>query len=102
MVFYHDLSPEDQKKWIAQLTHTSAAVFSGKSTYEPWHSIPCTFIFCEDDKAIPLGLQQGMATAMGDITTFSIAASHSPFLSAPEKVVEGIELAAKVGLEKSQ
>lgn len=65
--------------------------------------MPCTYIFCEDDKAIPLPVQQGIAASMGsNITTFSIAASHSPFLSTPDKVVEGIELAAKVGLEKSQ
>ncbi|TGO07296.1 hypothetical protein BTUL_0295g00060 [Botrytis tulipae] len=102
-IFYHDLSSEDQQKWIAQLSHISSAVFSGKSTHEPWNHMPCTYIFCEDDKAIPLSVQQGIAASMGsNITTFSIAASHSPFLSAPDKLVEGIELAAKLGLEKSQ
>jgi hypothetical protein len=102
-IFYHDLSPADQQNWIAQLSHTSSAVFSGKSTYEPWHHMPCMFIYCDEDKAIPLPVQQGIASSMGSgITTFSIAASHSPFLSTPEKLVEGIELASKVGLEKSQ
>lgn len=101
-IFYHDLSAADQQKWIAQLAHTSSAVFSGKSTYEPWHHMPCMYIYCEKDKAIPLPVQQGIARSMGsDITTFNIAASHSPFLSMPENLVEGIELAAKVGLEKS-
>ncbi|RDW56690.1 hypothetical protein BP6252_14042 [Coleophoma cylindrospora] len=101
-IFYHDLTAADQQKWIAQLSHTASAVFSGKSTYEPWHYMPCMYIFCEEDKAIPLPVQQGIAGSMGsDITTFTIAASHSPFLSTPAKLVEGIELAAKVGLEKS-
>ncbi|KAH7383492.1 Alpha/beta hydrolase fold-1 [Cadophora sp. MPI-SDFR-AT-0126] len=101
-VFYHDMSPSEQQKWIAQLSHTSAAVFSGKTTHEPWHHIPCTYIYCEEDKAIPLIVQQGIAGSIGSsITTFSIKASHSPFLSVPDKLVEGIKLAAKVGLEKS-
>ncbi|CZS94156.1 related to signal peptide protein [Rhynchosporium agropyri] len=100
-VFYHDMSPSEQQKWIARLKHTSAAVFAGKSTYQPWDHMPCTYIFCEDDKAIPLTVQQGMAGSMGaGVSTFSIKASHSPFLSTPQKVVEGIELAAKAGLEK--
>ncbi|KAG4418124.1 hypothetical protein IFR04_008717 [Cadophora malorum] len=101
-VFYHDMSASEQQKWIAQLKHTSAAVFSGKSTHEPWHHIPCTYIYCEEDKAIPLIVQQGIAGSMGaGITTFSIKASHSPFLSCPEKLVEGIEVAVEAGLEKS-
>ncbi|KAH7374185.1 Alpha/beta hydrolase fold-1 [Cadophora sp. MPI-SDFR-AT-0126] len=101
-LFYHDISPSEQEKWIAQLTHTSLAPFSGKSTYEPWHHIPCTYIYCEDDKSIPLSMQQEFAKSMGEgITTFGIKASHSPFLSVPEKLVEGIEVAVKAGLEKS-
>ncbi|KAG4440609.1 hypothetical protein IFR05_003926 [Cadophora sp. M221] len=103
-VFYHDMSPSEQEKWITQLSHTSAAVFSGKSTNEPWHHMPCMYIYCGEDKAIPLIVQQGIAGSMGaDISKFSISieASHSPFLSVPDKLVEGIELAAKVGLSKS-
>src|SRR4051794_7149153 len=97
------MMPAEQQKWIAQLMHTSSAVFSGNSTYEPWHHMPCTCIFCDEDKAIPLPVQQGIASSMGsELTTFSIVASHSPFLSQPAKLVEGIELAAKVGVEKSQ
>ncbi|KAL2059928.1 hypothetical protein VTL71DRAFT_10083 [Oculimacula yallundae] len=99
--FYHDMSASEQQKWIAQLKHSSAAPFAGKSTYEPWKHMPCTYIFCEDDKALPLIVQQGIAGSMGaDISTFSIKASHSPFLSTPDKLVEGIEVAVKAGLEK--
>ncbi|KAH8589760.1 Alpha/beta hydrolase fold-1 [Bisporella sp. PMI_857] len=102
-IFYHDLSTADQQKWIAQLKHTPTAVFSGKSTYEPWNYMPCMYIFCDNDRAIPPVVQEGMASLMGsDITTFRIASSHSPFLSMPHELVEGIELAVKVGQEKFQ
>ncbi|KAH8756012.1 Alpha/beta hydrolase fold-1 [Diaporthe sp. PMI_573] len=100
--FYHDMARSEQQKWIAELSHTSAPVFDGKTDYEPWHHMPCTYIFCEDDKAITLDAQKKMAAFMGiELTTFSIKSSHSPFLSVPDKVVEGIKLATKVGLEKS-
>lgn len=102
-IFYNDMSAEEQAKWAAQLSHTSAAVFSGKSTYEPAKHMPCTYILCEEDKAIPFQLQQGIAASLGsDATTFTIEASHSPFLSTPDKLAEGIELAVSVGLEKSK
>ena len=72
------------------LTHKSSAVLSGKSTHEPWHYMACTYIFCEDDKAIPLAVQRDITEAMGsDITAIRIAASHSPFLSSPDALVKG-------------
>jgi len=102
VVFYHDLSTQEQATWISELRHTSAAAFSSPVSYEPWHELPCMYLFCENDKALPLPIQEQMAALLGDCTTFRCTASHSPFLSMPEKVVEAVELAARVGLEKSR
>jgi hypothetical protein len=30
-----------------------SAVFSGETTYEPWRDIPCSYIICEQDQALP-------------------------------------------------
>jgi methenyltetrahydromethanopterin cyclohydrolase len=50
------------------------------------------YFFCETDKAIPLPIQQQMAQMLGAaVPTFTSDASHSPFLSQPQKVVEGLE-----------
>ncbi|OLN96282.1 Methylesterase 7 [Colletotrichum chlorophyti] len=100
-VFYHDVEPELQKKAIADLKHQSAPVFSDAVTYEPWHEIDCMYFFCDEDKAIPLAVQQGMAALLGtNAITYSSKASHSPFLSKPDDVAEGLELAAKFGQER--
>ncbi|WYZ42463.1 hypothetical protein EsH8_VI_000162 [Colletotrichum jinshuiense] len=100
-IFYHDVEPETQKKAIEQLKHQSAPVFEDVVTYEPWHEIDSMFFFCDDDKAIPLAVQQGMASLLGpNAITYSSKASHSPFLSKPDEVAEGLELAAKVGQER--
>lgn len=99
-MFYNDLFVAEQKKWIATMTHMPVAVFKSKSTYEPWHGMPCMYIFCTNDNAIPMALQQGMADQMGSITTYTIHSSHSPFLSSPDDVIKGVELAARIGEER--
>ncbi|KAJ5585512.1 uncharacterized protein N7459_005312 [Penicillium hispanicum] len=101
IVFYHDLAPDAQKKWISRLTHTSRAVFEDIVPYEPWHTLPCMYIFCEDDRALPVSMQEDMAARLGDYTSYRCDSSHSPFLSVPGQVAEACQLAAKVGLERS-
>ncbi|KAF4926901.1 Methylesterase 1 [Colletotrichum viniferum] len=100
-IFYHDVEPELQAKAISLLKHQSAPVFDDVVTYEPWHEIDSMFFFCTEDKAIPLAIQEGMAQQLGpNGFTYSVKASHSPFLSVPKEVVEGLEHAAKVGQER--
>lgn len=70
--------------------------------HEPWHSLPCMYIFCEEDQAIPMFVQESMAELLGDYSQFRCESSHSPFLSMPDKLAEGCELAAKIGLEKAK
>lgn len=100
-IFYHDVDAAGQQKAIAKLQHISACVFTDEVTYEPWHDMPCMYFFCEDDQAIPLPIQQQMAGLLGqDAPTFKSVGSHSPFLSQPKEVVEGLEYAAKAGQER--
>lgn len=100
-VFYHDVDSEGQKKAIAALKHNSARIFTDEVLYEPWHDISCFYLFCEADQALPLSIQQQMAQALGpNAASFTSVGSHSPFLSQPKEVVEGLEHAARVGQEK--
>ncbi|EOD51993.1 hypothetical protein GTA08_BOTSDO12061 [Neofusicoccum parvum] len=101
VVFYHDVDADGQKSAISKLQHNSARIFTDEVTYEPWHEIPCFYFFCEADQALPFPIQQQMAAALGaDAPTFKSVGSHSPFLSQPKEVIEGLEYAAKVGQEK--
>jgi hypothetical protein len=93
--FYHDVSVEDQKKWTAELRKcpgTQPRTPVTQAAYL-WH--PVTYLLCEDDKALPLQIQQLMVDnarkAGAKIETESCSASHSPFLSMPEKVLEVME-----------
>lgn len=101
-IFYHDLEPTAQKKAIAALKHQSARVFTDTVTYEPWHDIETMYFFCDADQALPLAAQQGMAALLGpDATSIHLRGSHSPFLSQPQEVVNGLEQAVKTSLEKT-
>lgn len=101
-ICYNDLSPQDQEKWSSRVVHTSRAVFEDRVDHEPWRDLPCMYLFCEDDKAIPLAVQESMASLLGEYSQFRCSSSHSPFLSMPDKVAEACEVAAKIGQEKCE
>ncbi|KAI9931995.1 hypothetical protein ASPWEDRAFT_40178 [Aspergillus wentii DTO 134E9] len=99
-VGFHDVSPDEQEKWSDSLTHTSIGVFSGASTYEPWHSIPSAYILCEEDQALPFPIQEHMAGTLGTEWIYSLKSSHFPFLSMPDRVADILEeLADRVQLK---
>ncbi|RDL38797.1 Uncharacterized protein BP5553_03137 [Venustampulla echinocandica] len=96
--FYNDLPSNVQDYWISRLLPLAAADVTIPAIYEPWKDMPCTYVFTEQDNAIAPVVQQAMAAGMGKITTATLNASHSPFLSMPNKVVEVIQQAAKEGV----
>lgn len=92
-IAFNDLSPEDAKKWMNEMSHTAAALFVGKSEYEPWtEGVPCAYIFTTQDGALPYPLQQQMASQLGaNALTVTLEASHCPFLSVPEQLLSAVE-----------
>ncbi|KAL4733849.1 hypothetical protein BDV11DRAFT_209894 [Aspergillus similis] len=100
-VFYSDLTLDEQQKCIALLKPQPMPSFTEPELYEPWHDIPCMYLFCDKDLGIPLAAQEAFAKRLDTPVTFHIDASHSPFLSQPGKAIEGITLALKAGREQS-
>ena len=97
--FYGDLSPEDQEMWIARLRHQKFdTIMKSPVTYAAWKSVPTTYILCTKDEAIGYETQLGLVERAGKegihVKTERLEASHSPFLSMPEAVVEAIRRAA--------
>lgn len=94
---FHDIPPVDRELWTSRLTHTSIAVFSGASTFEPWHVTPTAYIICEEDRALPPPIQEQMAEMLSTKWIYRLKSSHSPYLSMPDKVADILEeLAGKV------
>ncbi|EUC40445.1 hypothetical protein COCMIDRAFT_108796 [Bipolaris oryzae ATCC 44560] len=103
IVFYHDVDDGPRRSAIERLKRQSARIFTDEVTYEPWHEILSMYFFCENDKALPLPIQQQMAQTLGqDAPTFKSVGSHSPFLSQPQEVIEGLEYAAQLGQSNKQ
>ncbi|KAJ5769124.1 hypothetical protein N7520_003683 [Penicillium odoratum] len=93
---WQDISLEKQEKWNSLALHTSRPVFSGESTYEPWRDIPCAYIVCEQDHALPPPLQELFASKMGGPeNTYRLPSSHSPFLSMPERLAQLLQQIVK-------
>lgn len=98
--FYSDLPPNEQEYWVSRLRSSPAVTQTTAITYAAYRYHPSTYLFCEDDRALPLQVQQMMVlqvneelTKEGDlvIETESCSAGHSPFLSQPNTVLGLVE-----------
>ncbi|KAI7775808.1 hypothetical protein LA080_006222 [Diaporthe eres] len=102
-VFYADVANETLvEEALAALKPEPARIFSDDNTYEPWNNgVEVGFFFTEQDQAIPLATQQSMAAQFpSGYVSYTMNSSHSPFMSMPDKVAEGVVLAATAGLAK--
>jgi len=85
-IFYNDCSPEDVAAASAQLNPQLVDSFKQPLRAVAWRNAPSTYVICDQDNAIPVFAQEHMSQHAGDVRR--ISASHSPFLSRPDEVVE--------------
>lgn len=92
-VGFNDLSPDEQAKWVKEMTHTSAVLFASPAQYEPWaHGIACSYIHTTEDGALPYAIQQQMVQQLGpDAKIAVLKAGHNPHLSIPDELAKAIE-----------
>jgi pimeloyl-ACP methyl ester carboxylesterase len=85
-IFYHDCSDDDVAFAQERLTPQSTQSFADTLEGAAWRDIPSTYILCTDDRTVPPSLQHLNAGRTG--TVLEIDASHSPFFSQPQQVVD--------------
>lgn len=85
-IFYNDLPEAAVAAASARLQPQSMASFKSPVRAAAWRAIPSTYVICERDNAIPVPAQEMLAQRAGSVRRLD--ASHSPFLSRPEAVVE--------------
>jgi len=85
--FYNDC-PDDVAAWATQQLRAMPARTMGEPVAGPavWRSVPSTYVVCEQDVAIPAPWQEVFATRADQVERWPTG--HSPFLSAPERVVD--------------
>lgn len=94
-IFYNDLHESQTKTIVSRLTHQAKPSFYTNLTYPAYQEVPVSYLFCEQDNAIPLVAQQAMAGIVGPgVISYVCSSSHSPMLSMPGKVVQIIRAAA--------
>ena len=90
--FYNDLSQPAKDHWVSELREAPAIAQLTPLTYVAYKYHPVTYLYCENDEAIPLELQKKMVVDSGlDFQTESCTAGHSPFLSQPETVLNVVK-----------
>ncbi|NBM15170.1 alpha/beta hydrolase [Streptomyces sp. GC420] len=92
-LFFGDTPRAAAEAAVARLVPQSTRSFSEPLTRAGWHTIPSTYVICEQDQAIPVARQEVLAARAGAV--HRLASDHSPFLSAPG---ECAALLAKIAL----
>ena len=85
-VLYGDCPPDVAAAAAARLSRQSVAAIATPQTTAAWHSVPSTYVICEQDRAVPPPVQEAMSARAG--TVRRVPSSHSPFLSRPDDVAE--------------
>lgn len=100
-VFYNDLPPELVRKCVASLRPFSYSCHHSPLTHATWQTIPCTYLKCTLDNAVPTFVQDMMINDIAkgvNIRTETVESSHSPFLSKPDETADAIRRAAEVAV----
>lgn len=91
-VFYNDLTPSEQQFWTSKLQHHTVIAQKTPLTKTAYTEIPVSYLYCENDQALPLSLQEAMVKQSGvKVQELRCTAGHSPFLSQPDTFVEMVE-----------
>ncbi|KPI38951.1 uncharacterized protein AB675_4500 [Cyphellophora attinorum] len=98
-IFYNDIhDKETLAELVGSLKPHSYKAFASKNTYAVYEDVKCTYVVCDEDKAIPVGAQWGMVEgarkavaekegAKGGMEAVTLeGASHTPFVSRTEEL----------------
>ncbi len=62
-IFYNDVDTATARRAVSQLGYQSYASMQQQLTETAWKAIPSTYVICEVDNAIPVAMQQLIASA---------------------------------------
>jgi pimeloyl-ACP methyl ester carboxylesterase len=96
-LFYHDIDETEREAAKAQWTPQPLAPFGTplRLTPERFGSVRRGYIVCTEDRAIVADLQHDMIEKSGVEAVKYLPASHSPFLSMPDRLAETLDSFAR-------
>jgi pimeloyl-ACP methyl ester carboxylesterase len=84
--FYNDCDPQTAARAVAQLDPHTMASLTEVPIAVAWRERPSTYVVCTEDLAVHPDLQRAMARRCTSVVEWPT--SHSPFLSAPDRVAD--------------
>jgi len=84
--FYHDCPAADAHAAVARLRAWPLGSGTTTPTAHGWKTRPATYAVCDDDRAVPVEMQDVMAARAARVVRWP--SSHSPFYSRPADVAE--------------
>jgi len=90
--FYADCSEEDSDFALSRLVPQVLAPLSAPVTVtgDNWGGVPRYYIECTQDRIVSIDCQRMMQAVLPCRDVMSLDTSHSPFLSAPEQLLESL------------
>ena len=91
-IFYHDCADADIADAKARLRPQALAALMTKVHITPgrFGRIPRVYVECTDDRALSIAMQRDMIAKSPPVDVRSLPASHSPFLSMPDKLADAL------------
>ena len=93
--FYNDLPSAERQRWIAELQRSPRESNYTPISYAAYLHHPVTYLFCENDRGLPLEVQKMMVEKVKSqgvrVVEETCSAGHSPYLSMPDRVLEVVQ-----------
>lgn len=95
--YYHEISRDDAEPALALLEPMASSAFQTETSYTGWkdYGIPCTYIKCSKDVAVPDELCEMYIKRLRDanveVDVETLDAGHSAHFTDPSLVVGAIE-----------
>lgn len=95
-MFYHDLPRAEQEQWAGEMLKSPASTQVAPITYAAYKFHPVSYLYCTLDQALRYAVQKRTVGTISEryrisFCTDVLQASHSPFLSMPDKVLAAVE-----------
>ena len=87
--FYHDCAPDTAAWAVSMLGPQPLAPQETPFPDAPPPDLPRSYVLCEDDHAVPVELQERFCDGWDSVAR--LPTSHSPFLSAPDRLAGTID-----------
>jgi pimeloyl-ACP methyl ester carboxylesterase len=96
-VFFHDVPKSEAEAWSSKVSTEPTQGWEIPLTYMGWREIPSHYILCEQDRMLPLPLQEHFSSLAGSVP-LRMDAGHFPHVSQPQQLTAIIQQIASGSL----